>query len=332
MKIVVRLAVVVFALLGVFVACGPNESDAPTTLRVSTLPTLSFAPYYIADAEGYFADEGIEVEFIASQRGVDTLPILLQGDLDVWNGAVNAGLLNAAAAGERIRIVADKGSIPASGCSYVGYLARPDAVDADGQVLAERLLGERVPTSSALTSMYAIDQFVRSLGIDPSEVVFEAMGMGSRAAALEGGAVPVSSINEPSMTRLLQETDLVKVADAVEHVPGLPLAVVGFGPRMLDDPDLADRFMRAYLRGVHTYAEGPTESNLAILTSAIEVEESVLREACWPAISSDGRIDTDRLAAAQEWGVGAGMIDAVVDEDTYWDSSFVDRAARAIDG
>jgi len=26
------------------------------------------------------------------------------------------------------------------------------------------------------------------------------------------------------------------------------------------------------------------------------------------------------------------MIDAVVDEDTYWDSSFVDRAARAIDG
>jgi len=140
----------------------------------------------------------------------------------------------------------------------------------------------------------------------------------------------MSFIAEPSITRMVNE-GMVLVSEGGEHSPGLPMAVVGFGPNLLTErPGVAERFMRAYLRGVADYQKGTTSENLAILSAATDVEISVLQEACWPAISADGSVDTDVLADVQGWAVDNGQIESVVPVGDYYDPTFAEAAFASL--
>ena len=98
-------------------------------LKVLLLPFLSFAPLFIANEEGYFAEQELTIEFITMRSSATAIPSLAQGDLDVSVGMVNIGLLNAIARGARIRIVADKGYLAPTGCTSNALLARRALVE-----------------------------------------------------------------------------------------------------------------------------------------------------------------------------------------------------------
>ena len=87
-------------LLSVFIltACGgatpiPAES-APATLTpvrigMGFIPDVQFAPYYIADARGYYAEEGLAVSFKTLFEN-DSLPLLGVGELEFANASPEA--------------------------------------------------------------------------------------------------------------------------------------------------------------------------------------------------------------------------------------------------
>jgi len=58
-------------------------SGEPVMVKAQILPLLSFAPYFIAQEEGYYADEVLEAEFVQFQHSSDAIPALLQGQVDV---------------------------------------------------------------------------------------------------------------------------------------------------------------------------------------------------------------------------------------------------------
>ncbi|NDJ86150.1 MAG: ABC transporter substrate-binding protein [Chloroflexi bacterium] len=76
-----RLLLVTVLLLFAIAACDENHGadDSETiTLFLSFVPSVQFAPMYVADERGYFADEGIDIEFEHSFNeadGVDRLAI-----------------------------------------------------------------------------------------------------------------------------------------------------------------------------------------------------------------------------------------------------------------
>ena len=70
-----------------------------TTVKVAYLPLISNAPLFIAKDEGYFTQQGINVEFEKFQSGAATLPALVNGDIAVSGGALSPGLFNAIAKG-----------------------------------------------------------------------------------------------------------------------------------------------------------------------------------------------------------------------------------------
>ncbi|HEY7566405.1 MAG TPA: ABC transporter substrate-binding protein, partial [Gemmatimonadaceae bacterium] len=91
-------------------ACStPPEQVSRTKIRVVTQPYLALAPIHIAVAESLFAKHGLDVELVPMTRPSDAVPLLLSGELDVLSSTAQAGMFNAAARGEPVRMVAERG-------------------------------------------------------------------------------------------------------------------------------------------------------------------------------------------------------------------------------
>src|SRR5687768_17127207 len=89
--------VVLAMLVPLALGCVPTTrlgQEAPTTLKVVTLPYLTFAPYYIAEKEGFFAQEGLKIEFVKLTQPADAYPALANGELDVASANASAGMFN----------------------------------------------------------------------------------------------------------------------------------------------------------------------------------------------------------------------------------------------
>src|SRR4051812_7598867 len=68
----------------------PAWSQAPEIpkLRVSTIPIAGMVPLYTANKLGYFRGEGLEVQIDFAAGGAQSLPLVMQGTLQLSNGPI----------------------------------------------------------------------------------------------------------------------------------------------------------------------------------------------------------------------------------------------------
>jgi NitT/TauT family transport system substrate-binding protein len=93
-----------------------TEQARPVKLKVGVLNYVSYSPFFIALEEGYFTEQGLEVELInPGTANLDIIPPLLQRQMDAGTSLLSAAVLNSIAQGGQIRYVADKG-LCESGC------------------------------------------------------------------------------------------------------------------------------------------------------------------------------------------------------------------------
>lgn len=76
-----------------------------TTIKIAFIPLVSNGPLFIAKEEGYFAQEGINVEFEKFQSVAASLPALINGDIAVTGGPLMPGIINSVAKNASVRIV-----------------------------------------------------------------------------------------------------------------------------------------------------------------------------------------------------------------------------------
>src|SRR5438046_9943181 len=136
----------------VLLLTGSAIGQAPSTnLRVGLVASVSDAGFFVPMERGYFAEQGLAIEFVPFRSAADMIAPLGVGQLDIGGGAVSAGLFNAMARGVDLRIVADKGTIR-TGQSYEALIIRRDIVEsgrfktlADLQGLRIRMAARRLP-------------------------------------------------------------------------------------------------------------------------------------------------------------------------------------------
>src|ERR1043165_7882659 len=126
-------------LVSVLTACGPivgmPANAIPTRVvsldkvSIGVVATTADAGIFVAQDRGYFKAEGIDLEIRRFQTLVDMVPPLTAGDLQVASGALAASLLNAAARGLTLHVVADKGQTPGPDWDYQALVIRKDLID-----------------------------------------------------------------------------------------------------------------------------------------------------------------------------------------------------------
>src|SRR4030042_5610718 len=106
-KVVLASFIILLLILLAISGCMAKEAE-PCSLKVVALPYLSFATFYIPQEEGYFAEQGLEVEFVKFPTVTQAMPLLAEGSLDVAAGPVSASLINGTAQNMTLRIVAGR--------------------------------------------------------------------------------------------------------------------------------------------------------------------------------------------------------------------------------
>ena len=329
-----RASGLVAILFAMMVACERPEiapAGAPVKVRVMIQPYLGNAPILIALEEGYFAEQGLDVELITMNAVDMAVPLLINGDLDVIAGAAAPGVMNAVLRGVSIRAVAERGSYARDGCTRLAILTRPGLLAQHAGRPGPPPI-KRISLNPVAPMLYAVDRVLASAGVDLDTLESVQIPDAAEIEALLEGRIDAAFTGEPWLTRAIERGAGEIWLRTEDVLPGEAYAFNFYGPRLLErEPDIGRRWMVAYLKGVHRFREGRTPETIALVARVTGEDPAMLARMCWPTFTPDGRVDPATIASYQRWAVEHGFIDPSAATVSLWDGSFVDAAVKTLE-
>jgi NitT/TauT family transport system substrate-binding protein len=309
-------------------------------LSVGTTGSSSDAPFFIADAKGYFADEGLKVKLIRFDSAAKMIPSLGTGELQVGSGATSAGLYNAVKRGVGIKIVADKAR-NAKGYGFQSILVRKDLF-ASGKVKGLKdLKGLKLALSAMGNSESAIvDIALKQAGLAFADIDPVYLGFPEHTAAFANHAIDASLTVEPTTSQILKMGTAVKLIGVDEVFPDFQTAVTFYGSNLINRPEEAGRFMKALVRGMRFYNDslqggkiaGPNADEVVgILVEYSHIKDPAVHRAIIShAVDPDGHVNVESLRRAWQFFKDSKQIDGSVPVEAVLDLSFAKQAAAAL--
>jgi len=317
-------------LAGGTMACGGPAPERDRLVAVAT-PYLTTMPIFIAEAEGFFEEQELDVEFRPVARVAEIMTAVANGHADLTTSLVTVNELGLAAAGVRVRMVSTIGELQPGACSYLGILARREHLESGALDDPERIRQMRFDFSSLLPFGYFLDRHLADYELSTADIESVDMPPAAALELLPRGDIDVTMDSEPYLSRHLATGDVVLWRGVDELVPGYPSSFVIFGPRLLDErPDIGERAMVAILKGMRQFREGKTARNIEIVAEATGLEPALLEQTCWPTMSADAHIDPAMIRPYQEWSVAHGLVDRVLEDDQLFENRFIEHANREL--
>jgi len=311
----------------------PTPTPEPVALKVSVLPFLSYAPFFIAQDEGIFAEQGLQVEFVKIEKTSEAMPALAQGQIDVAAGFFDVSTLNAIAQGGKIKYVSDKGYLDPNGCAASTFVARKDLLESGKLDDLANLKGLKIALTPASSAEYALDMLLKDVGLSSKDVEILNIPLAARFEGMGSGAVDIAAVSDPWTLRIVKAGYGEIWHPWQELLPNFQFSVIMYGPNLLEKrPDVGVRFMIAYLKAVAQYNQGKTDRNVEIIAKYTQLTPEEVKEACWMSMRSDGSVDLSGMAGFQDWAIAKGLMDTRISNEQLWDPQFIEKAAAALKG
>jgi NitT/TauT family transport system substrate-binding protein len=310
------------------------ESIQATRVRSGFLKVLGEAPIVLARARGHFTAERLDVDLVDFAVTADALPALGTGQVDVVTGGLNPAVFNAVARGVNVKIVADGGSLGPDN-DWLALVVRRSHVESGRYRGPSDLRGMRI----AVPGPYAVVHYVLKVllernGLTLADVDVQPVSMADHAGAVGNAAVDAAFTVEPFVTQAVNVGGGVRVLGAHEVTPFLAGGITLYSPAFpARDPDAADRFMVAWLRGVvdYTAAFGPERRDTdAVVQVLREAGVNINPSTQLPRFQADGRFDVAGMAGMLAWYTAEGVVPPGIDLGAVVDFQYVDRAAQRL--
>ena len=262
-------AVAACAAIGLAVAAGglaglPSLAQTNTTVKVASAGIASDIGFFIADKKGYFRAEGLDVQLSTLANSPQMIGPLGMGQLDVGGGTVAASLYNAVAQNIAIRAVADKGSMR-PGYGFSGLLVRKDLVDSGRYKTFKDLKGMTIAVGTfGSANSSAVNEALKRGGLTWDDAHMVALTFPQHLAAYANKAIDASMTNEPTASEAVKNGLAVRIAGNDEIYPDQQTAVVLYSEMFARQrPQLAMKFMRAYIKAVREYNDALKDGKIA---------------------------------------------------------------------
>jgi NitT/TauT family transport system substrate-binding protein len=287
---------------------GSSDSGEGGTVKIvaGVAVSPSSAVLLVGQEQGFFEDEGIELELASAASAAGGVPNVINGQLDVVLGGIS-GVVLAVAQGIPVQFVS--GAVTdietEQGTIYQTMVAPDSGIESFAD-----LEGKTVGVNSLNCCWdFWIREAVEKDGGDPSTLNLVQLPFPDQAAALRSGNVDAVSTLQPFATQLSQE-GFVNIGDSPAVAYDNPEAgntnyfmATSF---LEEHPGLLERWQRAIQRS-SDYANEHPEEIRALIVERVGTPAELVEQAPLPFYTAE--LDTDAIEKEAEFAVKYGVIE-----------------------
>jgi NitT/TauT family transport system substrate-binding protein len=245
---------IILLFVGMLIAgCAQRRMPEKTVVKVGYIPIVDLTGLYLAIDRGYFTQEGIQVELTAMAGGATILPAVAGGSLDIGFSNVLSIIL-ARSQGFDFVIVAHVENEDTESRTHMVIVKGNSSIQTP-----QDLAGKRVAVNTFNNIEHLMTQkWLEGKGVDPAGVAFVELSFPDMPPALVQGQVNAIVTSEPYGTIALSQGGRVLGYEYAETVPDSAVASFATTERWAKaNPELLQRFVRAYRRGATEAASDP---------------------------------------------------------------------------
>ncbi|MGH3761138.1 ABC transporter substrate-binding protein [Actinophytocola sp.] len=226
-----------------------NSKLETADLKVSIMKTTDLAPFHLAMKEGYFEEEGLNIEFVDAPSGGESVTKLVSGEVDIAYASYTPFFLaesqKVAQAKGGIKIIADASS---AGPGSTMVVATPDSSVKSIKDMA----GKRVAvTATGTISDLLVMSTLKTNNVDYKSIKWRPTPFPATAQALKSRNVDAAFVTEPFIQDAMKNAGAQPIFDtAVGPTADMPTAGWGSsGDFVSENPNTIAAFQRAMQRG-----------------------------------------------------------------------------------
>ena len=314
---VMSISLAVVLLATTTTSCAPVPAE-DTRLKIALLPVLDVIPVFIAEQNGYFAEQSIQVESVAVKSAQERDVLIQTNQVDgMLTDLMSNGLLNK----ETVKVKA----------VYTARRSYPDApvfrILAGPQTAIQTpadLRGVPIGISQNTVIEYFTDRVLAAEGLNPADIaVQEVSAIPVRFEQLMNGNIPAATLPDPLAQGAIAAGARLVVDDA--GYPQYSQSVLSFRIDTLQGkPNTVKKFLIAWQKAVEELNAHP-EKYQGLLIEKGRVPESIQDSYKMPPFPGPGTPTEAEIADVVAWLRAKGLIGRDIPYADMVDTAFLPK-------
>ena len=333
-----KLCLLLVALVSVFsftlFGCGNNNKNELTKIRLNEVThSIFYAPLYVAINNGYFKDDGIEIELTNGGGADKVMTALLSNDADIGLMGPEATIYVTEGGAKDKPVVFGQltkrdGSFIVAKHSYTNFTLN--------DLKGKETIGGRKGGVPAMTLEYAIKQAGLNIGTGANEVNLRTdVAFNLTASVFDSTNADFCTLFEPTASELCANKGYSLVASVGTLSGEVPYTAFTAKKGFLEENEkLAERFLRAVYRGYRFLLKATVdEIKTSLKPSFSGISDESIVKSIQSYIDVDAWVDNpamtkqafDRL---QDIIISAGELDKKVEFDSVVDTKIANKVMK----
>jgi NitT/TauT family transport system substrate-binding protein len=289
---------------------GGEATGELTTIEVGVVPVVDVAPLYLGIEQGFFEEEGLDVQPAIAQGGAAIIPAVVNGDQEIGFSNI-VSLLIGQTEDLPVQVIAQ--GIQATDDAENDTAAIAVPADSDIQEPAD-LEGATIAINTLRNiSELTVKAALEGEGVDVSTLRFVEVPLPDMVGQLESGQVDAAGLVEPFVTTGEDAGHRMIIYDRVATEPEMTIAnYFTTNEYMESNPEVVEGFVSAINRSLEYATENPDEARQAI-AQYTEIPPDVLERVVLPLWQTD--LNVDSIENTAELMVTHGIAEEQADVD-----------------
>ena len=302
-------------LLTILLATCQTQPEA-VTLKMAILPIMDALPMYVAQEQGYFAEENITVEFVPVTAAPDRDQLIKAGQADGMINEVVSVIFYNETETEVIIVRFARHAMPDYPHFYI--LASGQS----GITSLEDLKGQEIGISEGTVIEYTTDRLLERSGFTPDEINTVAVPrIPDRLALLGSGELAAGNMPDPLAALVVQQGGRIIIDDS--SYPEYGHSVITFRKEVVDaNPEAIRGFLRAIEKAVNDINSNKSQWT-SLLSDKQLVPAPILENYVVPDYPTASVPSPAQWDDALEWAKSNGYVAGDVAYQVAVDASFL---------
>lgn len=267
---------------------GGGEKQEMTAVRVGVIPITPVAPVYLGIEQGFFEEEGLNVEPVLAQGGAAIVPAVQSGDQQ-FGFSNSVSLMIASTRGLDVRVIAPGEAAPADREEDNSAIMVPP----DSDIRAPQdLEGKRVGVNTLQNiAGLTTEASLAKQGVDTDTLELVEVPFPEMLSTTQGGDIDAGFFNEPFTTAAEEAGLRTIIKPYAQTGADLPIAPYFTTQKYIDEnPDTVAAFQAAMEKAT-TYARDNPDEVRRILTTYTEIPSEAVEQIGLPHLTPELRQD-----------------------------------------